>query len=99
MTTPIVNAPLLLVVCIILAACGQSAAECTAQVTAIAAGVYATPPAAVPAPTSTPFPPTPAPIPVTPTLPPDARILELVSEGGKVGLADGTPNMIWNVVK
>ena len=68
-----VTAALLLVVCLVLSACGPSAAERTAQVTAIAAGVYATETAGAPAPTATPVPPTATPVPPTATpVPPTA---------------------------
>ena len=73
MLRKVVNASLWLVVCVILMACGPSEAERTAQVTAIAASVYATETAAAPAPTSTPAPPTATLVPPTATpVPPTA---------------------------
>jgi hypothetical protein len=40
------------------------------------------------------FKPTPTPLPPTATFPPDARIIKIVSEGGKLGLPNGMPFVI-----
>jgi hypothetical protein len=81
----IVSASLLLVVCVILIACGNPEAERNALGTAVAASIFATQTAGAPALASTPAPPTATPLPPTttpmpcPTLAPISAAIEKLS--------------------